>query len=177
MRNLKYFTAISLVFSFSFPGVALSQLSKDRISDLHRSPFSGQNRANSRLSQSRNLKISARRKMLQTKLVPVSNWGGSGIRISIEQKSVKIGYACADGEIVGRLKVDSRGNFKANGFHIRQRPGPITLDDKSQRQPARFEGKIVGKTMTVSIILTETGENIGNFELKRDVAVRLQRCL
>ncbi len=115
--------------------------------------------------------------MLQTKVVPVSNWGGNGIRISVEQKSVKVEYACADGEIVGRLKVDSRGNFKAIGAHIRQRPGPIRLDAKPQRHPVRFEGKIVGKTMTLAVILTETGENIGNFELKRDAAVRLQRCL
>lgn len=163
MWNLKYFIAILLVFSFSFPGVAVSQFSKDRI--------------RAQLSQSLNLKISAGRTMLQTKSVPVSIWGGSGIRISVEQKSVTVEYACADGEIVGRLKVDSRGNFKAVGTHVRQRPGPIKLDAKPQRQSVSFEGKIVGKTMTLAVILMETGENIGNFELKRDAAVRLQRCL
>jgi hypothetical protein len=115
--------------------------------------------------------------MKQTRFVPTSVWGGSGIRVSVEQKKITFEYACANGEIVGRLKIDEHGSFKANGFHIRQRPGPIRVDDTPQRQPVRFEGKISGKTMTLSVILTETKENIGTFELKRDVTLRLMRCL
>ena len=117
------------------------------------------------------------RTMIQTKLVPISVWGGSGIRISVEQKKVIVEYACASGEIVGRLKVDARGNFAADGVHNRQRPGPIRVDDKPERQPVRFEGKILGKTMMLSVTLIKTKEVIGNFELKRDVTPRLQRCL
>lgn len=113
----------------------------------------------------------------QTKLVPASIWGGTGIRVSVEQKKVTVEYACADGEIVGRLKTDALGNFKVNGFHIRQRGGPVRVDAKPERQPARYQGKITGKTMKISVTLTETGENIGTFELKRDVTPRLIRCL
>lgn len=115
--------------------------------------------------------------MNQSKFVVASIWGGNGIRVSVDQKKVSVEYACASGEIIGRLRMDKTGSFKANGFHIVQRPGPVRMNDTPQRQPARFEGKIRGKTMTISVILTETGENIGNFELKRDATVRLHRCL
>lgn len=113
----------------------------------------------------------------QTKLVPVSIWGGNGIRVTVEQKKVTVEYACADGEIAGRLKTDARGNFKVNGIHIRQRGGPVRVDAKPESQPVRYEGKITGRTMTISVTLTQTGENIGTFELKRDVTPRLIRCL
>lgn len=177
MRNLKYIIAIFLIYTFSFPLVALSQFSNERVRGFYDSQFIDLDRADLQLSQSRNLKIDAGWTMLQTKLVPVSIWGGSGIRVSVELKSIKIEYACADGEIVGRLRVDSRGNFKTNGFHLRQRPGPVRVDAKPQRQPALYEGKITGKTMTISVTLTETGENVGTFELKRDITPRLIRCL
>lgn len=115
--------------------------------------------------------------MKQTKLVPAGSWGGSGIRLIVEQKSVKIEYACADGEITGRLKTDGQGNFKVKGFHTRVRPGPIRLDEKPERRPAVFEGKISSRVMTLVVILEETKEVIGNFELKQNVAPRLFRCL
>ena len=115
--------------------------------------------------------------MLQTKLIPVSNWGGSGIRFSIEQKSVKIEYACADGEITGRLRIDGRGDFRANGFHARVRPGPVREGANPERQAVRFEGRISGKTMTLKVTLVETKEVIGNFELTRDATPHLHRCL
>lgn len=104
-------------------------------------------------------------------------WGGSGARVSVEQKKVAMEYACARGEIVGPLKINERGNFKANGFHILQRPGPTRMNDTPQRQPARFEGKISGKSMTLKVTLLENNEVIGNFELKQNVTPRIQRCL
>lgn len=115
--------------------------------------------------------------MKQTKLVPVSIWGGSGIRVSVEQKKITVEYACASGEIVGRLKINEHGNFRANGFHIMQRPGPTRVNDTPQRQPARFEGKISGKSMTLKVTLIENNEVVGNFELKQNVTPRLVRCL
>ena len=132
-----------------------------------------QSRRNQKLTK--NTKV--RRTMKQSRLVPVSVWGGNGIRISVEQKNVKVEYACADGEINGRLKMDERGNFKANGFHITQRPGPVRVDDEPESQPVRYEGRISGKTMTLRVTLTENKEVIGNFELERDVTPRLHRCL
>ncbi len=114
---------------------------------------------------------------MDQKAVPASLWGGNGIRLTIEEKKATVEYACGDGEITGRLKVDGLGNFRANGFHSRVRPGPVREGVGDQSQPARYEGRISGRKMTLKVTLIESKEIIGNFDLTRDAVPRLHRCL
>ena len=113
----------------------------------------------------------------QTRHLALGIWGGSGILLTVEERKVLIEYACADGEISGRPQMDKLGNFIANGFHAAARGGPIRLGEKTVRQPARYEGRISGKTMTLKVILLENNEVIGEFHLKKDANPRLRRCM
>lgn len=126
----------------------------------------------------RKKKGKSKSKTMDTKSTAVPNgmWGANGIIFSVEAGGVNIQYECADGQIEQPLKADERGNFAVNGVHIRQRPGPMKLDDKQARQNARFEGKISGNNMTLKVTLTETGEVIGDYTLERGKNVRLHRC-
>ena len=120
----------------------------------------------------------AKQKTMNTKLVavPASVWGANGIILNVEENGVTIQYECADGQIEESLKVNEQGNFEANGFHIRQRGGPIRVDAKLARQPTRYEGRISGNTMTLKVTLTETKEVIGDFTLERGKTPRMTRC-
>lgn len=118
-----------------------------------------------------------KRKMNQVKLLPTGIWGGSGVLIRVEKSKIGIEYACANGEITGPLKIDRNGNFTAEGVHIQPRPGPLRANEKGNRQPARFEGKISGKNMRLRVILIKTNELIGDFELAQDVMPRIRRCM
>lgn len=117
-------------------------------------------------------------KTMDTKLVavPASVWGANGIILNVEENGVTIQYECADGQIEQSLKMDEQGNFAANGIHSPQRPGPIRVDAKQARQPARYEGKISGNIMTLKVTLTETKEVIGEFSLERGKTPRMTRC-
>ena len=115
--------------------------------------------------------------MNQSKYVPAGQWGGIGIRLNVGEKNTIIEYACADGEIVGRMKLDNKGHFTAAGTHSRIRPGPVREGEKPQSRPARFEGKVSASNMTLKVTLTDTDEEIGNFELKKNGGARLHRCL
>lgn len=117
--------------------------------------------------------------MNQTKLVAAApgNWGGSGVGLVVEDSRTNIEFACADGEIEQKLMLDEQGNFSANGFYTQQLPGPVREDDPPKRQPARYEGKISGKTMTLKIVLTETKETVGNYTLEKDKYANIHRCL
>ncbi len=135
------------------------------------------NRTSFSHSQRQIKSAAAKRKMNQSKLLPVGIWGGSGVLMRVGQKKITVEYACANGEIPGRLKLDGSGNFRADGVHLQPRPGPIRVNDTPTRQPARFEGKISGKNMTLRVTLIKSNEVIGDFELKRDVTPRIHRCL
>jgi hypothetical protein len=120
---------------------------------------------------------SVKRKMNQTSSLPAGIWGGSGVLITVGEKIVTIEYACSSGEITGPLKISSAGNFNAVGVHIQPRPGPLRANDKPNRQPARFEGKISGKSMSLKVSLIANNEVIGDFELTKDVVPRIRRCM
>jgi len=134
---------------------------------------------NSPGKENRKKKGKSKSKMNQSKLasVPPGIWGATGIALVIEESSVRIEYDCADGEIEQKLSVDKDGNFNVNGVHIPSHPGPIRLDSPPERKPARYEGKISGKTMTLKVTLTENNEKIGEFVLERDKFPRITRCL
>lgn len=118
-------------------------------------------------------------KMSQPKLLPVATgvWGTEGVALAVEESRVKIEYPCAESEISQKLTTDAQGNFNVVGIHTRQSPGAVRLDSQPQPQPARFEGKISDKTMTLKVTLIE-GENlIGEFTLELGKVARLYRCL
>lgn len=124
-------------------------------------------------------KAKGKTKMNQAKLAaaPTGSWGANGIGIVVEDGGARIEYDCADGEIRGKLMIDGQGNFTANGVHIQQSFGPTRLDNPPQEQPARYTGKISGKTMTLKVVLTETKETVGEYVLEKDKYARIHRCL
>jgi hypothetical protein len=108
--------------------------------------------------------------------VSQGNWGGEGIRMSIEENSSAIEFACANAEISEKLLMDQSGNFKASGFFIRQRPGP-QREGEPQRLAAKFSGTVSGKNMSLKLTLTDSGETIGEYSLEQGKNVRIHRCL
>jgi hypothetical protein len=123
-------------------------------------------------------KARAKRKSMIMKnvSVPVGAWGGDGIILNIEANGATIEYVCADGRIEQALKIDGNGNFAANGFHNPEQPGPISIDAKQTRQPAHYEGKISGDTMTLKVSFTGSSKVIGEFTLVRGRTPRMTRC-
>lgn len=133
---------------------------------------------NNQKSKKKKDKGKVKQKKMNKKLVavPESIWGANGIILNVEENGVTIQYECADGVIEDSLKVNEQNAFEANGFHIRQRGGPIRVDAKLARQPAFYEGKISGNTMTLKVTLIETKEVIGEFILERGKTPRMTRC-
>ena len=117
-------------------------------------------------------------KAMNTQLVSVPSglWGGQGISVNVDAKSVNIQFDCADSRTEKPLMMDARGNFAADGIYFRQRGGPINSDDKQFHQPVRYEGKISGETMTLRITFTESKEVIGEYTLQHGKTPKLTRC-
>jgi len=103
-------------------------------------------------------------------------WGGPNVRIQVEGSSARIDYSCANGTIEGPLTYDSKGRFSWRGFHNREGPGPIRVDDEGHGSPVLYTGSIKGDTMTLTVKLTDSGEVIDTFTLKRGSAGRVFKC-
>src|SRR5207244_11680436 len=94
----------------------------------------------------------------QTKLFPVApgSWGGTGVSVTIDKKTVKIEYDCGEGEIGQQLKIDKKGNFTVDGFHQRGTFGPIRIGHEPKKERARYQGTINGKIMKFKVTMIET---------------------
>jgi hypothetical protein len=109
------------------------------------------------------------------------NWGGPHISLEIAGETARIEYDCAHGTIDGPIALDREGRFEAAGTHAAERGGPMREGEEDPSQPARYRGKVMGKTLTLTVTLigsgNGSGEEVGTFTLTRDAAARLVKCL
>lgn len=103
-------------------------------------------------------------------------WGGEHIRVELRNGGADIEYDCAHGTMSALPVPDAEGRFVVAGTHVREGPGPIRVGIKPVTRPARFTGKISGDTMTLSVVLTDTSQEIGTFTLTRGSDGRIQKC-
>lgn len=101
-------------------------------------------------------------------------WGGDGIRLVVAGSGGTVRYSCAEGRL-GKLTVpDKDGRFDAEGWYAL-----TTLEFGYERLPARHEGQVTGATMTLTVTLLHTDEEIvsGQFTLVRGEEGRFSPCL
>ncbi len=105
------------------------------------------------------------------------SWGGPHVSLEITGETGKIEYDCAHGTLGLPVTLDREGRFEATGTHAAERGGPVREGEEDRGQPARYRGKVMGKTLTLTLILAGSGEEVGTFTLTRGAAGRLVKCL
>ena len=54
---------------------------------------------------------------------------------------------------------------------------PVRSDAPVDSHPAKYEGRIAGDRLALTVTLTDTHDDVGMFSLRRDVAPRLHKCM
>jgi hypothetical protein len=111
----------------------------------------------------------------KTQRVAQGAWGGQHIRMLVKSSSATIDYDCASGTIDGPLTIDSKGRFTWRGSHNVERPGP-TIEGESNKRPATYSGWIKGDTMTLTVKLADSNEEVQTFTLTRGGSGRVFKC-
>ena len=97
--------------------------------------------------------------------------------MQVTSAGARLEYDCAEGAIEEPLRADADGRFTATGVHIPGHGGPIREGETRQALRARYEGRIAGEQMSLSVILIESGVVLGPFDLRRGRSGVLVRCL
>jgi len=113
------------------------------------------------------------------KLEKVKNglWGGQHIRLEVTDRGASIEYDCAHSTIDQPVELDKNNGFDVRGTYTREAGGPVRSDMKSDTHPARYTGQIEGKKMTLTVVLTDTEQNVGTFSLSYGALPRVTKCL
>jgi hypothetical protein len=106
----------------------------------------------------------------------ISTWGGSHIGIEITVSGGTVQYDCAMGRIDQPIMV-REGRFDVTGVHWPGQGGPVGVDTTRAGRPARYLGTVRGDRMTLIVILTDTGETLGLYQLRKDAAPTIIACL
>ncbi|HEX9164537.1 MAG TPA: hypothetical protein VF862_01400 [Gemmatimonadales bacterium] len=106
----------------------------------------------------------------------ISTWGGSHIAIEITVSGGTVLYDCAMGRIDQPIEVRN-GNFDVTGVHWPGQGGPIGVDTTRAGRPARYLGTVRGDRMTLTVILTDTGETLGLYQLRKGASPLIVACL
>ena len=99
--------------------------------------------------------------------------------MEVTDKGAAIEYDCARGSIDHQLVTEAGGRFKAKGTHASRRGGPGREDEHEEREkgaPALYSGRTDGKTMTLTVRLAGSDEEVGTFTLTHGGQARLTKC-
>jgi hypothetical protein len=84
-------------------------------------------------------------------------WGGDNAGLIATDTSAHVHIGCTLGDTKGRITPDADGHFVIAGtFNVDAYPV-----DRGIIHPAEFTGQIVGSSMTLTVVLTDTGRQLG----------------
>jgi hypothetical protein len=112
-----------------------------------------------------------------TSVIAPGPWGGSHVSMHVTSAGARLEYDCAEGVIEEPLRSDAEGRFRATGSHTPGHGGPIREGEYLPAFRARYDGYVKGGQMSLLVTLTETGAELGPFELRRGSSGLLVRCL
>lgn len=92
----------------------------------------------------------------------VGVWGGADAGLVVGDRAAHAHIGCTAGDVPGRIPLDSLGRFDVAGtYHIRLYPVAI-----GEPHPARFRGETDGRTVTLTVALTDTAVVLGPVRLR-----------
>jgi hypothetical protein len=112
-----------------------------------------------------------------TPVIALGPWGGSHLKMDVTAAGARLEYDCAEGVIEERLRPDADGRFTAVGSHTPGHGGPVRVGEILPTFRARYDGRVSGDRIDLVVTITETGEVLGSFELRRGSSGVLLRCL
>ena len=84
-------------------------------------------------------------------------WGGDDAGLIATDTSAHIHIGCTLGDTKGRIVADADGRFSITGtYNVDAYPV-----DRGILHPAQFTGQITGTSMTIRVVLTDTGRQLG----------------
>jgi hypothetical protein len=109
------------------------------------------------------------------RIVTPGTWGGTHIRLDVNDGGAVVEFDCAHGSIDEQLTLDSEGRFAARGTFARE-GGSIRVGIPRVSRAARYEGRVSDGQLSLQVTLTDTSQTVGNFTLTHGSEGQLRKC-
>lgn len=108
--------------------------------------------------------------------VGVGVWGGAHVRMNVRDGGADVEFDCAHGSLGGPLLPDAEGRFDVEGTYVGEGHGPIRIGREPSARPARYTGRVEGRTMTLRVKFADGSQEPDAFTLTRGSEGRLWKC-
>jgi hypothetical protein len=96
--------------------------------------------------------------------------------VVIDETVTHVHVGCTFGDVAGEIALDENGRFTVDGSYV-LRAYPVMIGPEL---PARFSGRVVGRTLTLSVTVNDTVEGkvvpLGPVTLEYDRTPQMQMC-
>jgi len=104
--------------------------------------------------------------------VPAGTWGGDDGGLIVDAAGAHAHIGCTLGDVVGAITLDGDGRFDMEGqWNVDAFP-----IDRGILHPARLSGRTDGRTLTLAVRLTDTGQSLGPVLLTFGKPPRMENC-
>ena len=105
-------------------------------------------------------------------------WGGDHAGLTIDTSGFgTLEFDCAAGTIDQPFLVDSNGRFNLSGTYTQGHGGPSQIDEIPDKHPALYTGSTDGRTMTLTVSLTDVNRTFGPFDLTLGGSPKAIKCV
>ena len=99
-------------------------------------------------------------------------WGGEDAGLIASDTSAHVHIGCTLGDTKGRIIADLDGHFSITGtYNVDAYP-----IDRGILHPAQFSGVITGRSMTLTVVLTDNGRQLGPVTLTLGKEPKMGPC-
>lgn len=109
--------------------------------------------------------------------LPEGSWGGEHVDVTAGTAGVAFQFDCAHGKVDGPIRLEADGAFSVPGSYVRERGGPVGVDETEQPEPAVYAGRLQGVRLTFSVRLTDSSTEVGPFAAVLSARPNVFRCL
>ena len=85
-------------------------------------------------------------------VLALGTWGGDNAGVIVTDSAAHVHVGCTFGDMPGHIRLDADGRFAIDGSYM-LRAYPIQVGPSV---PARFSGRVVGGTLTLSVAVNDT---------------------
>jgi hypothetical protein len=104
--------------------------------------------------------------------VPSGTWGGDDGGLIVDAEGAHAHIGCTLGDVVGAIALDGEGRFDVEArWNVDAFP-----IDRGIVHSARLSGRTDGRTLTLAVRLTDTGQSLGPVFLTFGKPPRMQTC-
>jgi hypothetical protein len=106
----------------------------------------------------------------------LGTWNGAHISVELTATGGSVEFDCAHGKLDQPVVLDGEGRFDVPGRYVEEHGGPVRADAPADGVLVRYQGRVTGGRMTLTVLRADDDESPDTFSLERGGESQLVKC-